>query len=170
MASKERWALDTSVILAYLKGTEIIRMKPASEYSLALIRRAENGEALIVVSSLAMVEVCKPHRKSVIQGGVEDGDAVDDFFRRSFVEVVELDRTTGRVAQELTNTLGIPSWDAVHLATAIRARSSYLFSWDFGDLIRHSPVQGVEIREPFADLLPGPMQPVMQQSELLGTD
>jgi predicted nucleic acid-binding protein len=170
VAGRERWAVDTTVVISFLKGNEVIRDKPASDYSRALFRRAENGEAVLLVSALSIVEVCKPHRKCVFQEGVGNIDAVTDFFEHSYVEIFELERQVARRAQKLTRDLGVPSWDAVHLATALLGRADYLFTWDDDDLIKHSPVEGLQIREPFADIIPSPAPPDHEQTTLPGTE
>ncbi len=164
---KFRWALDSGVVIALIKGDEEIRGRPASVYSRGLFDRAERGEARIVVSTLCLVEVYKPHPKSSLQDPPKSLESMVRFFQQPFVDVIELDRITASLAQSLAAEDGIPSWDAVHLATAMKGRADCLYSWDFTDLILRSPVRGFVIREPPACALPGESLPDYQQSSIL---
>lgn len=151
-----RWAIDTSVIIAHLNGQE-----PMSARSSYLIGRAEAGEGILIVSSLAIVEVYKPPRK-MGRTGYRDHDSIEAFFQKRCVLIVELDRTIARLARELCEE-GLPSWDSVHVATALRAQATTLFTLDGDDLTRRSPIRNLELRNPYS--IPIPSAPSSARTE-----
>lgn len=155
----ERWALDSSVLISHLKGNEMRDDICISAYSTDLLRRAEVGDATIIVSTLAIVEVYKPHRKMGMTTGFADFTKVDELFAKSWLEPVEVGRHTARLARDLCRDLGIPSWDAVHMAAAIAGEAEVLYCWDRDDLIKHGKIQNVRILEP-----PKPIPKVEQSS------
>ena len=111
MAS-EYW--DTCLFLAYLQNKP--EERDLVEIVSALLRRAESGDTLIVVSTLVLAEIRPRSTYEPFHTGV-----IRDLFytNRSFLKVVAL---SPRIAQ-LAGTIGgehnqLTSPDAVHVATA----------------------------------------------------
>lgn len=156
----ERWALDSSVLISHFKGGEMRGDICTSDYSTDLLRRAEAGEAMVIVSALTIVEVYKPHRKMRARQGIADFTEVDELFAKSWVDAIEVGRHTARIARDLCRDYGIPSWDAIHMAAAIAGEADILYCWDRSDLIKHGSIENVRILEP-----PKP-EPRVEQSTL----
>ena len=164
---KFRWALDSSVIIALIKGNEEIHGKPAGVYSRALFDRADAGEAILLVSGIALVEVCKPHPRAAPFSPPNNLITIEEFFSKSYVEIIEVGRECGRLSRAIAREEGLPPWDAVHVASAILGEAELLFCWDRDDLLSRGKIRGLELREPPASILPSRSVSSMQQSALI---
>jgi predicted nucleic acid-binding protein len=126
---------DTSVWIAWNDndfGTRVLCTE--------LLRRAEAGEFVIVLSTLALAEFAPQN-----DAGEE---CLDGYFRRSHFRVVALDRRIATEARRLVKRYpGLRGADAVHLATALSAQAQYLFTYDRRLLGLEVP--GITICEPF---------------------
>lgn len=141
---------DTSVIIDFLEGNQ--RAEP---HVPLIIEQAKRGEAQIVVSSFAEVEVVK------IDGVLtnDQEEMITEFFGRSYVVRAQLDARVAAIARRITrdsslapNMQTIKPKDAVHVATAARWNIPIFECYD-GPLIvtltQHpSLVPGVTAREP----------------------
>ena len=123
MAS-EYW--DTCLFLAYLQNKP--EERDLVEIVSALLRRAESGDTLIVVSTLVLAEIRPRNTYEPFHTGV-----IWDLFytNRSFLKVVAL---SPRIAQ-LAGTIGgkhnqLTSPDAVHVATACSERVDVMLTID----------------------------------------
>lgn len=100
-----------------------------------VMQAADKGTLKLVVSSLTIAEVL------MLRGNVpipkDRAEVVRSFFRRSSIVLRQLDRPTAELAQDLVWDHGIKPKDAVHVATAIRAGSPVLDTFD-EDLIKKS--------------------------------
>lgn len=90
----------------------------------AVVKACDRGQYRIVTSTLTFAEVHKLKRGPGVSR--EEQEAVQKFFQRSFIVPYELDRSVADMARELIWTHNVSSWDAVHVATAIRARGRRL--------------------------------------------
>ena len=121
--AREYW--DTCLFLAYLQNK--LEEKELVETISALLRRAESGDALIVVSTMVLAEI-RPLR------AYDPGHAevVWDLFHtnRPYLKMVAL---SPRIA-ELAGTIGsdhqITSPDAIHVATAWSERVEVMLTLD----------------------------------------
>lgn len=161
-----RWAVDTSVLIAHLNGNDKIRGKDASAYSRGIFERAEVGEARIIVSALTLVEVWKPHPKANPFTPPTNLESFDAILTKSWLEIVEVGRACGLLSRKLSQDLNIPSWDAVHVASAILGEAETLYCWDRDDLLKHGEIMGVKVAEPPAIALPNKRPPTLDQSRL----
>lgn len=73
---------------------------------------------------------------------------VDAFFHHKFIHWVEVDLPVARHARKLSRLRGLRGPDAIHIASAIRAKCQYLMTWDKGFPLGHE-VEGVLVRQPF---------------------
>lgn len=160
-----RWAVDTSVIIAHLKGNEKHLGKDASAYSRALFERAESGDARIIVSALALVEVWKPHPKARPFSPPDSLESFDAILAKSWIEPVEVGRACGMLSRKLSQEFNIPSWVAVHVASAILGEAEIFYCWDRDDLLKHGEIMGVKLAEPPAVALSSERAPKLDQSQ-----
>ena len=121
----ERRAWCSCMVIDYLVGAERSRM--ACEQ---LIDRAKAGEIEIVVSALALAEVAK------INGDAQAEHTIQEFFRRPYVIVAQLDWLVAEEARKMLRAVPkLKAGDATHLATAVRWKIPVLETWDTDDLV-----------------------------------
>jgi predicted nucleic acid-binding protein len=119
--------LDSSVFIGWIKGENIdgVDRKDIAKHILKL---AENGEFKICSSALTLAEV---HKK---RGSKQLSDAEDEsileFFEHEFIDVVDIDRTIGEHANRLCRQYPLRPNDAIHLASALKAKCDVLLTWD----------------------------------------
>ena len=122
MAS-EYW--DTCLFLTYLQNKS--EEQELVEIISALLRRAESGDTLIVVSTLVLAEI-----RPVRAYEPRHNDVIWDLFHtnRPYLRMVSL---SPRLAQE-AGTIGsgnqLTSPDAVHVATALSKRVDVMYTQD----------------------------------------
>lgn len=144
----QRRLWDSSVVIGYLGGQVDIAVACSN-----IISRAEQGEAEIVVSVLATIEVA-------YLSGVDDQTSerlIREFFSRAYIIPVATDMRTASIARHLVRKYrGQPSLkpaDATHLATAIQWRIPVLETTD-PDLLRLDGAEGappITIRRPLQE-------------------
>jgi predicted nucleic acid-binding protein len=91
--------------------------------------RAEAGELLIVVSTMAIAETYK------IDGETPDGAKriIQEFFDRKWIDPVAAGRRVAEVAAEIRRGHGIKGADSIHVATALVTRCPILLTDDGRD-------------------------------------
>lgn len=103
---------------------------------------AERGHYEIWTSSVSLVEVSRHSNEARDSKPLSPAklQTLDDLFRQPFVKVVPFDLETGILARRLfRETTGLSKkWDAAHLATAIRANTETLHTYDHEDLLHLS--------------------------------
>lgn len=144
MPEYRRLYLDADVYLGLIKG-EGGRVDIAR----TLLRGGQDGRFKVVASTLLYAEVCGHGdvRAAADQATVDQ--KVSAFFEHGFIEWVEVDLVVAREARRLSRTQRLRGADAIHLASAIRARCDVLMSWNKKDFPIGQTVEGVEVREPF---------------------
>lgn len=100
---------------------------------------AEAGHLTIVTSTLTLAEVVK------LKGAraplpPENEERIDEFFKRSFIVLRQVDRRVGELARRLYWQSGIDPKDAIHVATALIHGVAELDTTD-RSLIKKSGVQ-----------------------------
>ena len=121
---REYW--DTCLFLAYLQNKT--EEKNLVEIVPALLRRAENGEALIVVSTLVVAEI-RPRSTY----NPDHYEVVRELFYtdRSYLKMVALSPYIANLASTIgSNYPQITSPDAVHVATACSESVDVLLTQD----------------------------------------
>lgn len=115
--------LDASALIGYIKG------EPEFASLKSLLAAVDREEVTLVESTAILTEVLPAH----------DGDAESHAHSRSAIralleapttQLVDLNIVVARKAAELRFTLGLKTWDAVHLATAILASVDVLIVRD----------------------------------------
>ena len=115
-----------------------------------VLERAQRGEVLIVTSALTLSEVLWMRGEARITR--EGAQVVQDFFRRSFIRVVNVTRAISELAQELVWFHDIKPKDAIHVASAIHYGIATLETFDRKLLLKSGELAGktLSIREPQA--------------------
>lgn len=123
MVTSEYW--DTCLFLTYLQNKP--EERELVEIVSALLRRAESGETLIVVSALVLAEI-RPLR------AYEPGHAevIWDLFHtnRPYLKMVGVSPRIAELASTIGSEHNITSPDAVHVATAWSERVDVMFTQD----------------------------------------
>jgi predicted nucleic acid-binding protein len=121
---------DSSCFLGWFKG------EPEKKVNCeGVIRAAERGEVKIITSALTLVEVL--YLKGSPKIPADKATLVKDFFDRSYIITVNLDREIAVRAQEFVWKFGIHHKDAIHIATADYVKTKYLDTFD-NELIAYS--------------------------------
>ena len=114
------------------------------------LKRADQGEVLILTSALTIAEVLWMRGAPMIPQ--DKADIVRRFFRRSYLRVRNVTRAVAENAQDLVWTQGIRPKDAIHVATALDAGVAALETFD-DELLKKSGTIGnpaLIIRKPIA--------------------
>jgi predicted nucleic acid-binding protein len=114
------------------------------------LKRADQGEVLILTSALTIAEVLWMRGAPMIPQ--EKADIVRRFFRRSYMRVRNVTRAVSESAQDLVWNHGFKPKDAIHVATALDAGAFALETFDEG-LLKKSGTIGnpaLFIRKPLA--------------------
>ena len=121
--AREYW--DTCLFLAYLQNRP--EEQDLVETISALLRRAESGNALIVVSTFVLAEI-RPLRP------YEPGhaDVLWNLFHtdRPYIRIVTLSPRIAELAATIGSQHQITTPDTVHVATAISERVDVMFTQD----------------------------------------
>lgn len=110
-----------------------------------LAEDAAQGNALIVTSTLTLTEARRGEGAPPLPGEIYETPR--KFLRNSFVEVVPLDRGTAELAADFADRYGLKNHDAIHLATAVRAKADVFLAWngDFHkDKVKNDPPAPIE--------------------------
>lgn len=144
MPEYERLYLDADVYLALIKG------EPGRvEIARTLLRGGQQGQFRVVASTLLYAEVCG-------HGEVRAATDQAAVTRRSAPSLSMAPLSGSRStwwwrerARRLSRTQRLRGADAIHLASAIRARCDVLMTWNKNDFPIGQRVGQVEVREPF---------------------
>jgi predicted nucleic acid-binding protein len=93
------------------------------------IKKAEKGEILIVTSAITFIEVIKmPGEKPLKQ---ESEKIIEQFFKNSFMHIINVDREIGVIARELLwKHEFLKPKDSIHVASAIFHKIQKLNTFD----------------------------------------
>jgi predicted nucleic acid-binding protein len=141
--------LDASSLLGVVTG------EPAFACLKSLLAAVDRGEVRLVESTAILVEV-RPHYED---DGAENARVREDLLallqsRRT--QLVDVNTVVARKAGQLAADLGLKTWDAVHLATAILAGVDVLVVRDHR--FPEGDYEGVWVTGPFDlddDKIPG---------------
>lgn len=91
-------------------------------------QRAENDELLIVTSAASIAEVTKLSGTS--HSIEKQSKMILDYFENPYIVIRQVDRATANEAHEISRKHGLPPLDAIHVATALRAKVPVIYTYD----------------------------------------
>lgn len=132
MAKKKARYWDSNIWLGILNG-EPDKVAECED----LLYRARDGEFLIVSSAITLAEVIRM-RKTSIRLSRDKDQAIREFFKQPYISIRGVDRPTAELARELVwkyrdlvpKDNEVKPWDAIHMATAIRAGIALINTYD----------------------------------------
>lgn len=142
--------LDANVLLAYVLGEE--NRAPMVEQ---LLREAENGNRLLITSTVTIVEVAFAAADS--KGGALDPGAlktIDNLWDGGKpVGLAEASTKIMYEARDLARNARSQGWkltprDAIHLSTAVSLDASTLFTYEKKAKERWASITGMSVEEP----------------------
>jgi len=121
-----------------------------AELCAGTLRRADQGEVLILTSTLTIAEVLWMRGAPMIPQ--EKAEIVRKFFRRSYMRMRNVTRAISESAQDLVWNHNIKPKDAIHVATALDATVFALETFDDGLLNKTGKIgsPSLVIRKPLA--------------------
>ncbi|TBN41077.1 PIN domain-containing protein [Paracoccus subflavus] len=164
MANPQRIYWDACAWIAYIAKETTIPLKGGGQENRfvmceAVLKGAREGKYEIVTSCFTLAEVCK-------NGEVKSSpvDNLPAFFEHSYILTVPVDLALGRHAQNIqaSGLVALKPPDAVHLASALRARVDQIHTFDANILKLDGTIPGrdgkpLKIVKPGADTSPMPL-------------
>lgn len=98
-------------------------------------------------SSFTLAEVIKARNRPLLTPAEEK--RIDGFFKHEYIKLVILDREVAELARRLARNHGLRPPDAVHLASAVKARADELLTWDENHFPINTTIEGVTIKLPY---------------------
>ncbi len=136
--------VETSVFIALIKG-EIINAVDRGQIAQNIFDDASKGRWPILTSVFTIVEVLKDRNQPIL--AEEEEQKIDNFFKHEYIKLIEVDRFMAEHARKLARTYKLRPPDALHLASAIRAKADQLLTWDTD--FPKTDIEGVTIKEPY---------------------
>lgn len=137
--------LETSAWIALIKG-EIVQGVDRGQIIQHILDDASKGRWSILTSTFTLAEVLKDRNQPILTEDQERN--IDAFFQHEYIKLVTLDRVVAEHARKLARMHNLRPADAVHLASAIRAKADQVLTWD-GDFPIDTIVEGVLIKHPY---------------------
>lgn len=151
-ATFKRPYADSSMFFAHVKKETQIGAGGLQRWEITqrVFERAEAGDYPIITSAATLAEVRRLQPKTE-QLRPDELEQVRRFFEHQWIQLVDVTREIGELAQDLGARYGIAVIDSIHLASAIRWQCDMLLLWDkpFVNAITDNPIQGVTVCEPF---------------------
>lgn len=119
----ERIYWDSDTILAWFQ-----KDKGKYESCKSTLQRAQHDDVIIFTSTLTIAEVLWMRSQPKIPE--EKATILQNFFRSSYIRVVDVTRNIAHSAQDLVWDNNIRPKDAIHVATAISANVKILETFD----------------------------------------
>lgn len=139
---------DSCTFIAYFNDE-----KDKVDGCISVIEDAQARKLKIVTSSLTLIEVIKIKGKPIPPK--EQEEVMMKFFRMNsdWIIFIDVERKTVEIGRSLVRDFGLKAYDAVHTATAIRAKVNFIDTFDpdllklsnkIGDpaiIVQHPPVR-----------------------------
>jgi predicted nucleic acid-binding protein len=124
---------DANVFLALFQKGDTPDRAHQRKHSILWLEAARSGRILIVTSALTLAEARRGENEPPLPGA--EHATIRAFFKHSYIVVLPVDRPTAELAADYGERFNLKPRDAIHLATAVRAKVNTLFAWD-GDFHR----------------------------------
>lgn len=132
--------LDASALLGIVTG------EPAFACLKPLLVAVDRGEIRLVESTAILIEV-RPHHGDDDEENACAREDLLDLLESERTQLVDVNTVVARKAGQLAADLGLKTWDAIHLATAILARVDVLIVRD--RKLPEGDYEGVWVTGPF---------------------
>lgn len=136
--------LETSTFIALIKG-ETADGVDRAEVIRKIFENASNGRWSVFTSVFTIAEVLRDRNRPILTE--EEEQRIDDFFKHDYIKLLAVDRGLAEHARKLARTHNLRPADAIHLASAIRARADEFLTWD-KDFPKIT-IEAVTIKEPY---------------------
>jgi len=138
--------LESSVFVALIKG-EVINGTDRADIAQRILDDASKGRWPIFTSAFTLAEVIKERKRPLLTP--EEEQKIGDYFNHDYIKLVIVDREVGESARRLARKYGLRPADAVHLASAIKAKADELLTWDGDNFPMNQTIEGVTIKLPY---------------------
>lgn len=119
--------LESTVWLGWIKG-EVCEGVDRKQIVDDILSYASQGAYPIHTSAVTLAEVHKTRGGIALASDMDE--AILNYFEHNYIRIVAVDREIGEQANKLCRDYGLETCDALHLASALRARCDYLLTWD----------------------------------------
>lgn len=110
-----------------------------------LLDDAAKGVYLACTAAHTLVEIT---RKSNVGLQIEQRTQIDEFFENDYILIIDVDRFLAEQARKLAWELKLRPADALHVAAAVRAGASILYTYDDGILEVNGQIPFVRVMRP----------------------
>lgn len=138
--------LESSVFIALIKN-EVVDGVDRAGIAQHILDDASPGRWPIFTSAFTLAEVIKDRRRPILTA--EEEQRIGDYFKHDYIKLVILDREVWESARRLARNYSLKPPDAVHLASAIKAKADELLTWDDSNFPIGETVEGVAIKLPY---------------------
>ena len=146
----ERPYLDSSVYIAAIVGEEAEPGK--SDLSAQILELGRSGSFQAIASTFVFAEVIKDRKRDALDPDQET--LIDQYLNQDFITWVEVDLPLAKKARSLSRFQGLKPADAVHVASALRAKCDQFLTWDGGDFTDGTKIEGLSIHRPHLTEMP----------------
>lgn len=109
-----------------------------------ILRHARNGLYKISISAAMLAEVHKVNGAATLSD--EQSNQILAYFEGEHIQIIDVDRWIGEEAHKLCRQYSLKPFDAIHIASALRAGCDYFLTWD--DKVLKCSVSGIIIEQP----------------------
>lgn len=142
--------LDSSVYIAAILGEEAEPGK--SDLSAQILELGRTGRFPILASTFVFAEVIHDRTREALDADQEA--SIDGYLSQDFITWIEADLPIAKKARSLSRFYGLKPVDAIHLASAIRAKADQFLTWDETDFTDGTEIEGVHVHRPHLTELP----------------
>jgi predicted nucleic acid-binding protein len=146
----ERPYLDSSVYISAIVGEAIEPGK--SDLSAQILELARSGRFNVFASTFVFAEVIKDRKRDELDP--EQEATIDKYLEQDFITWVEVDLPIAKKARSLSRFQGLKPVDAIHVASALRAKCDQFLTWDENDFTDGTEIDGLAIYRPHMVELP----------------
>jgi hypothetical protein len=115
------WDSDACIDLIERTPQRIHRLEP-------IVKAAEHGELIIVISAFTMVEVVKLKHLGLLDEQTEQ--LITDWFENDYISVRNVDRFVAEKARPIVRKFGVKPPDGIQIATAILMEVEVMHTFD----------------------------------------
>jgi predicted nucleic acid-binding protein len=148
--SFERPYLDSSVYISAIVGEAVEPGK--SDLSAQVLELGRSGRFQVVASTFVYAEVIKDRGSDGLDP--EQEALIDSYLDQDFITWVEVDLPLAKKARSLSRFQGLKPVDAVHVASALRARCDQFLTWDEKDFTDGTEIEGLAVFRPHLTEMP----------------